>query len=83
MDIEIYCEEASATLWFEKMSSDAWLTELRSIFFEKILFQDLLGFMDTRLSYTPVNYNSWLENPLFWWYLPGKMGIFPGYVSLP
>ena len=21
------------------------------------------------------------ENPPFWWYLPGKMGIFMGYVS--
>ncbi len=24
-----------------------------------------------------------MENPPFWWYLPGKMGIFMGYVSLP
>ena len=24
-----------------------------------------------------------MENPPFWWYLPGKMGIFIGYVSLP
>ena len=23
------------------------------------------------------------ENPPFWWYLPGKMGIFHGYASLP
>ena len=23
------------------------------------------------------------ENPPFWWYLPGYMGIFMGYVSLP
>ena len=23
-----------------------------------------------------------MENPPFWWYLPGKMGIFMGYVSL-
>ena len=22
-----------------------------------------------------------MENPPFWWYLPGKMGIFMGYVS--
>ena len=22
-----------------------------------------------------------MENPHFWWYLPGKMGIFMGYVS--
>ena len=22
-----------------------------------------------------------MENPAFWWYLPGKMGIFMGYVS--
>ena len=22
-----------------------------------------------------------MENPQFWWYLPGKMGIFMGYVS--
>ena len=22
-----------------------------------------------------------MENPSFWWYLPGKMGIFTGYVS--
>ncbi len=24
-----------------------------------------------------------MENPPFWWYLPGKMVIFMGYVSLP
>ena len=24
-----------------------------------------------------------MENPPCWWYLPGKMGIFMGYVSLP
>ena len=24
-----------------------------------------------------------MENPPFWWYLPGKKGIFMGYVSLP
>ena len=24
-----------------------------------------------------------MENQSFWWYLPGKMGIFDGYVSLP
>ena len=24
-----------------------------------------------------------MENPQFWWYLPGKMVIFMGYVSLP
>ena len=23
------------------------------------------------------------ENPPYWWYLPGKIGIFHGYVSLP
>ena len=23
-----------------------------------------------------------LQNPPFWWYLPGKIGIFYGYVSL-
>ena len=23
-----------------------------------------------------------MENPPFWWYLPGKMGVFMGYVSL-
>ena len=22
-----------------------------------------------------------MENPQFWWYLPGKVGIFMGYVS--
>ena len=26
-------------------------------------------------------YNIAIENPQFWWYLPGKMGIFMGYVS--
>ena len=24
-----------------------------------------------------------MANPRFWWYLPGKMGMFHGYVSLP
>ena len=31
--------------------------------------------------YPLVNEHSWLENPPFWRYLPGKMGIFMGYVS--
>ena len=31
--------------------------------------------------YPPWNYQSWLENPPFWWYSPGKMVIFMGCIS--
>ena len=31
--------------------------------------------------YTLPETNIAMENPPFWWYLPGKMGIFMGYVS--
>ena len=32
-------------------------------------------------SYTLPETNIAMENPPFWWYLPGKIGIFMGYVS--
>ena len=32
--------------------------------------------------YTLPETNIAMEYPRFWWYLPGKMGIFMGYVSL-
>ena len=34
-----------------------------------------------RNKYTLPETNIAMENPPFWWYLPGKMGIFMGYVS--
>jgi len=33
------------------------------------------------LKHTIPETNIGMENPPFWWYLPGKMGIFMGYGS--
>ena len=42
----------------------------------------MLGKSDpTILSYTIPKTNIDMENPPFWWYLQGNMGIFMGYVS--
>ena len=36
-----------------------------------------------KCAYTPGSTNIAMENPPFWWYLSGKMGIFHAYVTLP
>ena len=38
-------------------------------------------FVTLSLGHPPWNYHSWLENPPFWWYSPGKMVLFMGYIS--
>ena len=53
-----------------------------------VVFQDILTVDGSEIRRSPVDMvntlpetNIAMENPPFGWYLPGKMGIFMGYVS--
>ena len=49
----------------------------------RLLIPEIYCILGSTKFFTLPETNIAMENPPFWWYLPGKIGIFYGYVSLP